>query len=406
VWGAGAAAFSVNTISFGTAQLRAAVEQGLDGWDASNVPGTSYGVSHGLNGLSASWNGDGVNNVLAADMYTYANCSFPGPIAIAEITGGDCTGGYGLPNAYFDEVDIILNSCFPFTTADQYYDFHDDDNGSYAYSIEQVVLHEAGHAAGLDHWSGSGYPAVMNAGEGGGGVVGESEFVGKRRFYASEDDRVGIRSLYPGGGTPGFDLAVQSYVWQSDGDRYTDTCGDDAARPSPAHDLALMAVAEGRDIEDCPSYFPTNPVDDLLIYQGVSFEASFNYHALGSMTAGGVSADVVLTTDPATLADARVVHSWSTSLSPNTPSLRTHTLTVPADLPPGVWYVVARIDDTNQFGEWDEANNMAVWNRRLAVEATPQCGCSSVDSPLRAALPMSLALSALLVGRRRKRETA
>jgi hypothetical protein len=79
---------------------------------------------------------------------------------------------------------------------------------------------------------------------------------------------------------------------------------------------------------------------------------------------------------------------------------------VPADLPPGVWYVVARIDDTNQFGEWDEANNMAVWNRRLAVEAPPQCGCSSVDSPLRAALPMSLALSALLVGRRRKRETA
>ena len=392
-WPSGAAAFDINTISFSSSSLRASAEDGLDSWEDAVVPGTSFDVSHGTTSETTISNKDDVNMVAATIISSYAGCFFPGAIAQTEVRGADC-GLLSWGSADLKEADIVLNTCYSWTTADEYYDY--GDYGTIR-SVQQVVLHEAGHAVGLDHTFIDG-PATMTAGEGGGSVIGEDDYLEPRRFYANEDDRAGLRNLYPDSSNDGYDVAVQSYVWYEYGSEYHDYCGEHNARPSPYVDLSELAVAEGKDPEDCPSEIPYPP-EELATYGDMPIETGFNYLNLGSETVDSVDVRIRMTTNPSTMADAVTVDSFSIgTFTPALPFEYYDTWEVPV-LDKGVWYVVAEIDYDDDIDEVDEVNNQAVWNRPIHMY---EAACTT--APVRGAWGISALL--VLVSLRRRRSAA
>lgn len=64
-----------------------------------------------------------------------------------------------------------------------------EDKGSYEFDVEAVLLHEVGHALGMGH---SESPDAVMYGEGERGDISKREL--------TEDDVVGVQSLYPAGG--------------------------------------------------------------------------------------------------------------------------------------------------------------------------------------------------------------
>jgi hypothetical protein len=233
----------------------------------------------------------------------------------------------------------------------------------------------------------------MTSGEGGGSVIGEDDYLTPRRFYANEDDRAGLRNLYPDSSNDGHDVAVQSYVWFEYGDDYDDYCGENNTRPSPYVDLGELAAAEGEDPEDCPSEIPYPP-EELGTFGKMPIETGFNYLNLGSETVSSVDVRIRMTTNPSTMADAVTVDSFRIDdLTAALPYEYYSSWEVPV-LDQGIWYVVSEIDYGDDIGEVDEVNNQAVWNRPIHMREL-DLGCTTV--PVRGAwgLPALVVLGCL-----------
>lgn len=93
-------------------------------------------------------------------------------IPLAELTPMDLMGGY------IFEADMLLNIYFPYV------------NGAYSgkYDTWGVFLHEAGHAAGMDHTTS--FTSVM---------YDTSRTNTLTYRYLQNDDKTGIKNLYKGG---------------------------------------------------------------------------------------------------------------------------------------------------------------------------------------------------------------
>ncbi|RME27552.1 MAG: hypothetical protein D6798_04310, partial [Deltaproteobacteria bacterium] len=287
-WPGAAVDLSVSTVSFPSAgSLRPAVEETIDLWDETAIPGSALGVSHGLTSVTTSSARDGINIVAAAYLYDCSVTGVPGGTDYRGTLGCD---GSDTPKADIVEADIYVNACFYSWDPDlKYYDFHDDNLDAGMAPLRGTVLHEVGHAVGLDHsyHNGSTGPiaATMNRFGFGGSLVGDGQFLDNDFWLVGEDDREGLRALYPDSSSAGADIAVQVYDVHADSyEAYPRPCDWGQSRPLPTiHDLSARAVEEGLDADDCPTDSSTPAPDaPLEVVMGADLDVDYALLNLGT----------------------------------------------------------------------------------------------------------------------------
>ncbi len=429
-WRSNAVGMSINTISFpATGSLHGPINDTIELWDDDEIPGSALGVTAGsINSLFIS-NNDNVNMVVATDLGTCepGNIGFTDPrIPIQFLAwGGD-----------FEEADILFNSNCTFTTA-QYFDMYDALRAANQWDIRQLTIHEMGHSVGLEHENGTydlgssigaggvccfpeiydyaGFPTVMETWTSGGAFVADTGYL-SRKYGVNEDDREGLRVLYPTGPSPilsDHDLAVSSYYTPDEDTITLGFKGTDChnavgarSRPDPRVDLFDLAMSQGLAFGSCPTGFDSVPPPEytpppatpLEVLSGATLSVVFSLLNLGTISETDVPFRVVMTqTIGATCPSSTcfVVEDASPDVSPNTPYERTTTFTVP-DAPDGEYYLVAQIDYSGSITERDENNNIAVWNQKLEIVSLG-CGCSTITgSSARLGSLWSLGVLALL----------
>jgi hypothetical protein len=396
-WTSGGVTMAVSTYSFPSVADRNDIEDGIDVWDDQYIPGSDFNATHSVTAVTTTRNNDGINIVAMAEITEYGCAGWPGPIAITEINLGGC-GLFG-GDAHLDETDILLNCSYDWSRSESWYeDVHGMGWFPYPWDMEMIVAHEMGHAAGLDDLYSPGFSATMEGRIAGGSAIGDDGYLDSSQFTASENDHQGIRHLYPDGSNNGDDLAVQSFIYWDDGDRYERYCLGDATRPSPFNDLAAKAVEEGLDPEDCPSLIPDGPEEPLDIYELAYVDVAFQLLNQGDVTR---STDLrfYLASDATNPATWVTMHTRGPTVGPNTPYLIEERLQIPEGTGTGTYYIVAEVDPDDVYGEVREDNNVAVWKRELHVTALADCGCHGAGVG-----PSGLLLLTGLVLRRRRRE--
>ncbi|MGC4120514.1 MAG: matrixin family metalloprotease [Myxococcales bacterium] len=190
-------------------EVRGAIERALAHWSEASglVLRATEGVAESPTGCTEG--GVEVNDIVFVEKdWKRLN----GAIAETPVCMGSDSGRiYG--------ADVLLNAAqFRFAVLPA-----DHAKGGTAYDLESVLVHELGHALGMDH------SKIKEAAMWGGGERGD---VSKRGL--AEDDVVGIQSLYPAGagGEPGTELAMG--------------CSLAGGAPNALGLLALLALLGGR----------------------------------------------------------------------------------------------------------------------------------------------------------------
>ncbi|HMV68718.1 MAG TPA: hypothetical protein PKA64_17840, partial [Myxococcota bacterium] len=389
IWPSHGVTMSVSTISFSTAALRSDVEQAVESWDDAEIAGSDFEANHSTTGVTTTNNHDNINIIALAEITEYGCAEWPGTIAVTDLDIEDC-GLFGTPEIV--EADILLNCSYDWTTSGSWYDdFHGVGFNPYPYDLGMIVTHEMGHVVGLNDMYGPGFSAAMEGWASAGWTLGDSGYLQADKFQSSEDDHVGVRSLYPDGANNSDDLAIQSAVYYDDGDTWDRYCQSSTTRPSPYHDLSAMAVAEGKDPEDCPSTIPSGPTELYEIYELGSMDVTFQAINNGDTTR---TTDVRFylasdDTDPATWVELSTRHP---TLGANTPYAMTERVQIPEGTATGWYYIVAEIDPDGALSEVREDNNTAVWKQPVWVTALPECSCDgSGGRPAGAALLLATA---------------
>ncbi|HNC99661.1 MAG TPA: MYXO-CTERM sorting domain-containing protein, partial [Myxococcota bacterium] len=266
-----------------------------------------------------------------------------------------------------------------------------DGPGQNDWSTEQVNDYE-------------GWPNTMEESLGGGSVIGDLGFL-KRQYMVNEDDREGLRKLYPSSSNDGLDVAVQSYhtpdadTIASAGPRTCWTKIGERSRPDPYTDFLGQAVAQGLPFGTCPeemkSPFPDSP---FPIFQGAYLDATFSLLNLGNLDTE-VDWEILISPSDIDFSRARVLLRRTSTLNVNRPFEVTSTVQIPLDMRAGGYWIVARMDPDGQLSEWDEGNNVAIWNRYVEVVPLSACGCST--GPGAPGLVLA-GLSGLILRRRRR----
>lgn len=399
-WAAGGITLSVNTTSFPAGSvLHVEADAAIAGWDFDVVPGSAFDTAAGDDNDTRIANRDGIHEIAAVNSSRLGSCSRKG----ATLAATHLRSSYG----NIKEADIYVNADCTWGSVD-YYDLGDANTLSNTFSLEQVLLHEVGHAVGLEHETGrqtlelleagsvhvrvlvayDGFPVTMEPSLSGGSVIGEAEDVltsNARKYQVNEDDREGLRTLYPDASNTGIDLAVQSYTtpdqdtidtWFSN----STSCGSLHAfksRPSPYVDLLQRAVDEGKPFGACPDDRTTDPPPAELVVHGTEHSFQFSLLNLGDTTQTTSSRVVLTECLPLGSCTEYTVQTKGHTLVANTPFERDYSYTMPTSVPAGVYHLVVEVDPSDTLSEVDESNNQAVYNRKVLVMAEPVCGCQS-----------------------------
>ena len=414
-WKSGGVIYTIRTVSFPeSSSQHAALVRAVEEWDQGTIPGSSFGTDFGNSSSTDNVHfNDGVNDVVLTDVDRPGECN----LALVVYRGKQEP-----TTRYIKEAELLLDVDCTWSGAINWYDIHDPYYEADQYNLEQVAIHEMGHVAGLDHEHGiydqyfifhdrpgkkndtrerivedyEGWPVTMETTVGGGSVIGDLGFL-ERQYMVNEDDRQGLRGLYPATDNDGVDIAVQSYHTPDDDTLAAagNGCQGDLAersRPDPRTDFLAQGVAAGQDYGDCPP----NPVADspqtvYPIFQGAHMDVTFSLLNLGNQTTS-VDWEIVLYS---TASNARSLQRRTSTLGANQPFEVTSTVTIPTDMAPGYYWIAARMDPDQTLAEVNEGNNQAIWNQYVEVVPLSACGCSSGGAGSTSALLAGLGAIAL-----------
>jgi hypothetical protein len=361
------------------------LERAVTSWDADTIPGSAMRLAHGDTSTIGVHNHDGYNGMAE------------GPV------GGECGQPYAEAEIRFRtfrptelvETDILFNwNCSWGDTP--YFDYNDEGLQKDRLHIKQIGLHEVGHALGLDHYEGDvervavcdeygciwpidsydGFATTMNRVIDGGSVSGHAAYR-VPRYFPGEDDREGLRSLYPDAGNEGSDIAVSAYTdpdvptllsaydWQ-----HREVTPQYRTRPSPHHDLLHRAVLEGKAYGSLPTDLSTNVwATPLIMYRGAKLCVDISALNLGDHTEHSVSWRARLLDDPAATTGI-VVATGSQTLEVDQPDEGKTCFILPTDLSPGRYWVDVEYDYDNRIAEVREGNNRTWYHREISILST------------------------------------
>ena len=297
---------------------RHAVVSALQAWN--NVSHSEFRFQWSfVGGVSALLNSDGINAISFEDLDD-------------DSALGMEFSRYHTGSHYYVETDIAL--MVPRTQdpegVDWSYDTQGECNGI---SLKEVVIHELGHAFGLDHAIAC--PCIMNA-------VAARHYLGEDRdFVPNADDAAGVRAIYPA----------------SSGEPYIDYAAGYYYKPS----------LFGGPFEIRPP---------LSAETGGEFQMRYAVHNLGTLhldvrVAFYLSKDQQITTSDILLRTISVspcvgCASGACILAPPI------TLQVPPDLVPGYYYVGYIVDPRNGIHEADESNNRSAPCSGIQIDQGPK----------------------------------
>lgn len=230
------------------------------------------------------------------------------------------------------EADIALNSGVSWTLDDEWV-----FDGSPAIGFRQSMIHELGHMHGLNHNFGG--VALMNYFE-----------PGNYRYYAFPfmDDAAGIRGEYPANAVAQTDLAA--YLFHENGICYDGTtfynCISEASYPASVLAGGSLTV-NNYHVENVGTTVISTPTIEWYLTSARNFTSSYYY--LGTST-----------------------YSSLPPFNYFTPSTVGRTLTVPAGVPPGSYYLAAFIrgDGGPGQGSFPFSNNKAFSLNQITVTVT------------------------------------
>jgi hypothetical protein len=230
------------------------------------------------------------------------------------------------------EADIALNPAFSFTLDDEWI-----YNGSSAQGFRHVMSHELGHMHGLDH--NFNFLSLMN--------YFPSEFRAFGMPYT--DDAAGIRFEYSGNAVSLTDLGI--YFYYASGYQSV----SDLSMPSSVVAGSSFTV-NYYHLENVGTTTITTPTVEWYLTTARNYGST--YYSLGTTTYGALA-----------------------SFSYFTPSAVSRTLTIPASVPAGSYYLAAYIRDDGGAGQASfPFNNNFAFSRLTLNITVPTVTVSATDS--------------------------
>lgn len=408
LWQAGGVLMTIRTDSISaTGSFHAPIERAIEGWDQDVIPGSSFGTDWGdLNSTQRIGVNNGENEIAGSTLLQGDGCGDGDGFAITNLRGNEDAG------IQLKEADIHIDPDCDWSGTHDWYDILDDAFRDDLFSIEHIVLHEMGHVVGLDHEHGvyeadveiltdspgagtpstpgeytsyTGWPATMEGVISGGSVVGDDGYV-ERNYHVNEDDREGVRFLYPTSANSGTDLAVQSYTVPDDDTLVARNAATsrascyehmgERARPAPYHDFIQEGIDDGMGAGECVFPMETTLPDALPLYQGAPLDVSFSLLNLGDADET-VEFELYLSASDSSWASAALLYAYDQDLNPGRPYEGDWEVVIPVTTTPGTYYILGVLDDEDALTESDETNNVGVWNQPIEVIELPGCtGCS------------------------------
>lgn len=189
-WSPPQANMRINGSSFPDQSYVEAVEAGLLSWSSLNVVGTSFHTAWVRGATEGAVLGDGLSTITMVP-----GLPEPGVGAVTQPTIIAASG-----DTVITEMDVLFSAAYSWASYDSFVDKVPTVNGGYDnYSVEAVMRHEMGHAAGFLDLSGSSShedrpPLISSV-----GTLYSYGGAGSPKLHA--DDRNGLRSYYPAAGS-------------------------------------------------------------------------------------------------------------------------------------------------------------------------------------------------------------
>jgi len=226
------------------------------------------------------------------------------------------------------EADIVLNATYPWTLDEA----EATDGGTATCGFRSTMLHELGHAWGLNHpweYQDVWWDAVMNY-----------STKTARTAVLWTDDTLGVRTAY--GGVPRNDLALSLWTTQDDPASNAALYFQNSASPLGIFQGGVFSLAQPYKIENAGTVTVTNPsVDVFLTPVRISWDSAVYVQTL---------------IEPVSVDPGAIVYPQPTPL------------TIPVNTPPGLHFVAFAL--TDPLDEWGDNNaGWSDFDRHLMVNS-------------------------------------